>query len=72
MPRPNKLLVPAKTYNLTLPIEDWDRLAKHSHIQTQRYGIQISVADLMRSAITLYIADLDQEELEYEQKKHTA
>lgn len=72
MPRPNKLMVPTKTYNLNLPIEDWDKLARHSHIQTQRYGIQISVADLMRSAITLYIADLDQEEIEYEQAKNTA
>jgi hypothetical protein len=72
MPRPNKLLVPTKTYNLNLPIEDWDKLAQHSYTQTQRYGIQISVADLMRSAITLYIADLDQEEMEHEQKKHTA
>lgn len=68
MPRPNKILVPTKNYNLSLPQTDWDILSKHAHIQSERYRMQVSVADLIRSSISLYIEDLDQAEREHNEK----
>ncbi len=62
MVRPIKINKETKTYNLTIPIDDFDELSKYSHLQTKRYSIQVSVADLIRSAIDLYLEDLRQEE----------
>jgi len=62
MARPVKLTVETKTYNLTIPVTDYDMLSQYSHMHTQRYATQVSVADLIRSAITLYLEDLRQEE----------
>jgi|TARA_X000001316_G_C911983_1_gene27095 hypothetical protein len=62
MARPVKLTVETKTYNLTIPVTDYDMLSEYSNTHTERYGTQISVADLIRSAITLYLEDLRQEE----------
>ncbi len=62
MVRPIKLNKETKTYNLTIPVDDFNELSKYSHLQTQRYNVQVSVADLIRSAVSLYLEDLRQEE----------
>ena len=69
MARPVKLTAETKTYNLTIPVTDYDKLSAFSHKHTQRYGTQISVADLIRSAVTLYLEDLRQEEEERNAQK---
>lgn len=62
MVRPIKINKETKTYNLTIPIDDFDELSRYSHLHTKRYDIQVSVADLIRSAVSLYLEDLRQEE----------
>jgi len=62
MARPVKIHKETKSYNLTIPIEDYDQLSEYSELHTNRYNTQVSVADLIRSAVTLYLEDLRQEE----------
>lgn len=64
MVRPMKINKETKSYNLTIPIEDFDELSAYSELHTNRYNTQVSVADLIRSAVTLYLEDLRQEEEE--------
>lgn len=60
MPRPNKILEPTKAYNLNLKITDFDRLAKIAHRESAIYGHQVSIADLMREAIVVYLDALEE------------
>jgi hypothetical protein len=62
MVRPIKINKETKTYNLTIPIDDFMELSAYSELHTNRYNVQVSVADLIRSAVTLYLEDLRQEE----------
>ena len=62
MGRPNKILEPLKTYNLTMKIEQWDRLAKIAEEESQIHNQQVSVADLMREAIDIYLDALEDED----------
>jgi|TARA_E500000318_G_scaffold5716_1_gene5907 predicted DNA-binding protein len=61
MPRPNKILEETKTYNLLMTVEQWDKLSKMSHEQTKTSLEQVSVADLIREAIDIYIQILEDE-----------
>ena len=61
MPRPNKILEETKTYNLLMTVEQWDKLSKMSHEQPKTSLEQVSVADLIREAIDIYIQILEDE-----------
>lgn len=61
MPRPIKILEETKTYNLLMTVEQWDKLSKMSHEQTKTSLEQVSVADLIREAIDIYIQILEDE-----------
>ena len=58
MSRPFKINEETKSYNLTVSKADYDELEKVSTRETDRYASQISVADLIRNAIKLYLEDL--------------
>ena len=62
MARPNKILEPLKTYNLTMKIEQYERLAKVSREESEIHNQQVSVADLMREAIDIYLNALEEED----------
>lgn len=59
MPRPNKLNVETTSYNLTLPKAWKEHLSKESFIQSKLHNKEISIADLIRDAIS---EKLDREE----------
>lgn len=61
MPRPIKILEETKTYNLLMTVEQWDKLSRMSHEQTKTSLEQVSVADLIREAIDIYIQILEDE-----------
>tara|TARA_B100001057_G_scaffold492820_1_gene586019 strand:- start:32 stop:265 length:234 start_codon:yes stop_codon:yes gene_type:complete len=52
MPRPNKLNVETTSYNLTLPTAWKEHLSKESFIQSKLHNKEISIADLIRDAIS--------------------
>ena len=58
MSRPNKIADETKSYNLTVSKADYNELEKFATRETDRYAIQVSVADLIRNAIKLYLEDL--------------
>jgi hypothetical protein len=58
MARPNKITEKTKSYNLTISIKDYSELEKFATRESGRYAIQVSVADLIRNAIKLYLEDL--------------
>jgi len=58
MSRPNKITEQTKSYNLTVSKKDYNELEKFATRETDRYAIQVSVADLIRNAIKLYLEDL--------------
>ena len=41
MPRP-RLAMNTKTYNLLMPLEDWQKLAKLAHAKSLELGVYIS------------------------------
>jgi predicted DNA-binding protein len=61
MPRPIKILEETKTYNLLMTVEQWDKLSNMSREQTKTSLEQVSVADLIREAIDIYIQILEDE-----------
>lgn len=62
MPRPNKILEPTKQYNIMLKVEQYDKLAKIATImQTTSYE-QVSVADLIRESVDIYIEAYEEED----------
>jgi|TARA_E500000318_G_C3434539_1_gene162497 hypothetical protein len=61
MPRPNKILEPTKTYNLLMTVSQYDKLSVYSHDMTRRSLEQVSVADLIRDAIEVYLEVLEGE-----------
>jgi hypothetical protein len=58
MARPNKIGDKTKSYNLTVSVADYNELDKFATRESDRYAIQVSVADLIRNAIKLYLEDL--------------
>ena len=58
MSRPFKINEETKSYNLTVSKADYDELQKVATRETDKYASQISVADLIRNAIKLYLEDL--------------
>jgi len=58
MSRPNKIADETKSYNLTVSKADYNELEKFATRETDRYATQVSVADLIRNAIKLYLEDL--------------
>ena len=63
MPRPNKILEPTKQYNIMLKVEQYDKLAKIATImQTTSYE-QVSVADLIRESVDIYIEAYEEEDV---------
>jgi len=61
MPRPNKILEPTKTYNLLMTVDQFERLQGYSHNMTKRSLEQVSIADLIRDAIEVYLEVLEGE-----------
>ena len=61
MPRPNKILEPAKTYNLMLKQVQYDKLATAAEQMQKRSIEQVAVADLIREAIDIYIEALEED-----------
>lgn len=59
MPRPNKILEPTKTYNLLMTVDQFERLQGYSHNMTKRSLEQVSIADLIRDAIEVYLEALE-------------
>ncbi len=61
MPRPNKIVEPSKQYNLLMKQSQYDRLAKVADKLQQKSLEQISVADLIRDSIDVYLEVLEDE-----------
>jgi hypothetical protein len=66
MPRPNKIQEETKTYNLLMTVEQWDFLSKAAHDKQRTELEQVSVADLIREAIDIYIQVIEAERAEEE------
>ena len=69
MTRPNKILSETISYNLTIEKKDYKELKEYSAKETERFNQQISVADLIRTSVKLYLDDLRQV---YEEKNGTS
>lgn len=62
MPRPNKILEPTKTYNLLMKEEQYDKLARIAHQMQKSAYQQVSVADLIRESVDIYIEAYEEED----------
>jgi hypothetical protein len=62
MPRPNKILEPTKTYNLLMKEEQYDKLAYIAHQMQKSSYQQVSVADLIRESVDIYIEAYEEED----------
>lgn len=61
MGRPAKIPEPTKTYSLLMSAEQYDRLAEHAKRLDKKSYEQVSVGDLMRDSIELYLEALDED-----------
>ena len=61
MPRPNKINQETKTYNLLMRVDQYDRLSKIAHHMQKRSLEQVSVADLIRDSIDIYLEALEED-----------
>ena len=61
MGRPAKIPEPTKTYSLLMSVEQYEKVAGHAARLQKKSLEQVSVGDLMRDAIELYIEALDEE-----------
>jgi|TARA_E500000318_G_C3529582_1_gene199887 hypothetical protein len=66
MPRPAKINEPTKTYNLLMKQVQYDKLEQYAHEMQRQSLEQVSVADLIRDAIELYLESLEDDEYEGE------
>ena len=64
MPRPAKINEPTKTYNLLMKQVQYDKLEQYAHEMQRRSLEQVSVADLIRDAIELYLESLEDDDYE--------
>ena len=62
MPRPNKILEPTKTYNLLMKEEQYDKLAYIAHQMQKSAYQQVSVADLIRESVDIYIEAYEEDD----------
>lgn len=62
MPRPNKILEPTKQYNIMLKVEQYDKLAEMATIMQKSAYEQVSVADLIRESVDIYIEAYEEED----------
>ena len=61
MSRPRKILEETKTYNLTIPISTFEKLSKISLQETKKGLVHISIADLIRSSIDVFVECYEEE-----------
>ena len=61
MARPNKFKEDVKMYNIALPIKTFEKLSKISLHETQNSLEHISIADLIRSSIDIYVDAYEKE-----------
>ena len=66
MTRPNKIFTETTTYSLTIEKKDYEELKKFSTKESNTFNMQVSIADLIRTSVKLYIEDLRKE---YERKE---
>ena len=59
MTRPNKIFSETMSYNLTIEKKDYDKLRDFSTKESETYNMQVSVADLIRTSVKLYLDDLE-------------
>ena len=59
MTRPNKIFSETMSYNLTIEKKDYDKLRNFSTKESEIYNMQVSVADLIRTSVKLYLDDLE-------------
>ena len=59
MTRPNKIFSETMSYNLTIEEKDYDKLRNFSTKESETYNMQVSVADLIRTSVKLYLDDLE-------------
>jgi hypothetical protein len=58
MPRPPKIDEPTKTYNLLMSVAVYDKLAKHAERLHAKSVTQVSVGDLIREGVEIYLEAL--------------
>ena len=58
MTRPNKIPTDTMSYNLTIEKRDHKELKDFSTKESQTFNMQVSIADLIRTSIKLYLEDL--------------
>lgn len=63
MPRPNKILEPTKQYNVMLKVSQYEELAKIAAFLQQTSLDQVSVADIIRESIDIYIEAYEEEDV---------
>ena len=61
MARPKKFKKAVKMYNIALPIDTFKKLSEISLHETKNSLTHISIADLIRSSIDVYIECYDEE-----------
>ena len=59
MTRPNKIFSETMSYNLTIEKKDYDKLRNFSTKESETFNMQVSVADLTRTSVKLYLDDLE-------------
>ena len=59
MTRPNKIFSETMSYNLTIEKKDYDKLRNFSTKESETFNMQVSVADLIRTSVKLYLEDLN-------------
>ena len=64
MPRPPKIDEPTKTYNLLMKQVQYDKLEQYAHEMQRRSLEQVSVADLIRDAIDIYLEGVENDDYE--------
>ena len=66
MTRPNNIFSETMSYNLTIEKKDYEELKNYSTKESDTFNMQVSIADLIRTSVKLYIEDLRKE---YERKE---
>jgi len=61
MARPKKFKEDVKMYNIALPVDTFKKLSEISLHETKNSLIHISIADLIRSSIDIYIECYEEE-----------
>ncbi len=56
MPRPRTICEPTRSYNLLIPASDLDTVYTLSVKQTKETGRHVTMAEVIRKAVRLYLA----------------